>query len=101
MQINTKIELKDLLGKPLEASKDVILTLGLALSNILISAEEGGKMKLFILAKKFFEEKAVDLDNSDLALVKNIVGKTKIYNALVAGQVELILEDLKDVKKKT
>jgi len=94
MKINALQELQSLDGKPLRSGEEV-LTLGKAISNILLSDETGGKMKLFVLAQKFYNEASIDLDTSDLALVKNAVSKTKIYNALVAGQCETILEELK------
>ena len=53
-------------------------------------------MKLFLLAQRFFKDKIVELDNADFNFVKEAVKTTKIYNALVAGQVELLLENIKD-----
>ena len=94
MKIETKITLKSLEGKELKTEAGN-LTLGEALSNILISSEVGGKMKLFTLAQKMYNDKSVEVDASDLSMIKECVKTTKIYNALVAGQVELILEDIK------
>lgn len=99
MIIKTNVILKNLGGETLKVGeKD--LTLGEALSNILVSDESGGKMKLFVLAKKLYENKSVDVDVSDLGILKNAVNATKIYTALVSGQVALILEELKDLPKK-
>lgn len=98
MRINTKIVLKNLKGEDLKA-EDGVLTLGGAISNILSSDQAGGKMKLFILAQKFFTENELDLDSADLNLVKESIKGTKIYTALVAGQVEKIIEELKEEKK--
>lgn len=99
MKINTQIVLKDLKGKEVE-DKGVKFMLGDALSNILISAKEGGKMKMYTLATKLANDKSVDVDASDLSMIKEAVRKTEIYNALVAGQCELILEDVKEEVKK-
>jgi len=99
MKINLRKELSSLNGEALKDGTET-LTLGKALSNILSTSEEGGKMKLFILAKKFYEDKEVDLDAADLAIVKKAVEKTKIYTPLVAGQVELLLAEVKEEKKK-
>lgn len=95
MKIDTKIKLKNLKDEVLKNSDGEILTLGMAISNILVSSEAGGKMKSFILAKKFFTDKNIDLDVVDLGLVKTIVEQTKIYNALVVGQIELLLSEEK------
>ena len=100
MILNTKKELVNLKGEPIKEADNTPVTLGYALSNILLTNDAGGKMKLFILAKKCFESKTVDLDASDLNLVKEAVKTTKIYNALIAGQIELILEDAKEDKQK-
>ncbi len=86
MKIKTKEFLKTLEGKSLE------LTIGEALSNILLSTETGGKMKMFVLAEKVYKDKEVDLDSADLGLVKQSVENTKIYNNLVAGQLLVLLE---------
>jgi len=63
------------------------------LGNILLSDKTGGKMKLYVLATKFSQDKEVELDKADLELVRNAVSKTEIYNALVAGQIEVILSE--------
>ena len=97
MKINTQEELVNLEGQKLKDGGGNA-TLGKCIANMLISAEENGKMKLFILAQKFYKDNFVEVDSSDLILIKNVVGKTKIYNALVAGQIELILEELKEEK---
>ena len=94
MTINALQELQSLDGKPLKSGEEV-LTLGKAISNILLSDETNGKMKLFVLAQKFYNEASIELDTSDLALVKGAVQKSKIYSAIVSGQVEKILEELK------
>jgi DNA-directed RNA polymerase subunit L len=99
MKINTQIVLKDLKGKEIEIKSGENFTLGDALSNVLVSAKEGGKMKMFTLALKLANEEYVDVDASDLSMIKEAVKKTEIYNALVAGQCELILEDVKEEKK--
>jgi hypothetical protein len=94
MKINTKEVLKTFKGEPLKAG-DEELTLGMALSNILLGDRAGGKMKLFILAEKFYKEKSVELDTADLAMVKTAVEKTELFNALVTGQILVGLEELK------
>lgn len=97
MKINLKTTIKNFKGEPLQDQEKKELTLGEVLSNILISDKTGGKMKLFVLAKKFYEQDSIDLDASDLALVKNAVKTSDIYaGALVIGQVELLLNDLKE-----
>lgn len=96
MKIQTQIKLKGLDGKEFENE----LTLGQALGNILSSSEEGGKMKLYILGSKLYQEKEVEVDESDLNLIKNAVKGTKIYTALIAGQCEKLLGEIENEKDK-
>lgn len=93
MKLDLKKTINNFKGEALQDTDKKDLTLGEALSNILVSAEEGGKMKLFVLAKKFYEAESIDLDASDLALVKKVVSTSRAYSgSLVTGQVELLLE---------
>ena len=98
MKIKTKEAIKDLAGKDIK-NKDDFFTVGIALSNILLEAKVGGKMKLFILAKKCFEEKEIDVDDADLAIIKQAVEATEQYTNLVTGQLLQLLER-KEVKEK-
>lgn len=98
MKINTKEVLKDLSGKELK-SEDGPFTFGQALANILLSAKEGGKMKLFLLAQKLYQDKVVDIDISDLTLIESTVKSSEHYTALVLGQCELMLKGVKEDKK--
>ncbi len=95
MKINTKIAIKDLSGKEVKDGEKVF-TLGQALSNIVVGAKEGGKMKLYILATKLFQDDTVEVDESDLNLIKSAVKSTEVYGALVAGQCEMLLDEIKD-----
>lgn len=97
MKINTKNALKDLAGKDIKNGKDLFTT-GHALGNILADAKQGGKMKMFVLATKCYQDKEVDVDEADLALIKQAVEQTEMYNNLVAGQLLVLLN--KDDKKK-
>lgn len=93
MRINLKQQFKNLKGEPLKiGDTEEILTTGLAISNILISAPEKGKMKLYILAQKCANDKTIELDAADLNLIKNAIENTSVYsNALVLGQLEMFL----------
>ena len=95
MKINLKQVLVNFKNESLKNEKGEELTIGEALSNVMILAKEGGKMKLFVLAEKFYKEKEIDLDASDLNLVKKAVQASEGYSILVTGQLEKILEELK------
>lgn len=98
MQIKLQSKLKGLDGKELE------IKVGEALSNIILQAESGGKMKLYILGQKFYNDKTIELDDADIALTKSAIESSKVYNALVTGQLLLLLEkssEKKDAKEET
>lgn len=97
MKIDATTVLKGLDGKEIK-TEDGVFTLGKALSNILVSAKEGGKMKLFTLATKLYQDKNVEVDESDLAMIKTAVRNTESYTALISGQCELLLESTTDKK---
>ena len=98
MKINTQTVIKSLDGKEIKDGEK-FFTIGKALSEILVNAELGGKMKCFVLAQKFYNDKEVDLDEADKELVKSTVESTKLYNNLVTGQLLVLLtETPKEVK---
>lgn len=92
MKINTQTSIKNLDGKDIKDGEK-FFTIGKALSEIMVSAEVGGKMKCFVLAQKFFNDKEVDLDEADKELVKSAIEATKLYNNLVTGQLLVILTE--------
>lgn len=95
MKINLEQVLVNVKGEALK-EEGVNFTLGQALANILVSSNEGGKMKLWILAQKFYQGGEIEIDASDLALLKTVVSKSQAYNgSLVLGQVETLLLDIK------
>jgi len=92
MKINTHAPIKNLDGKDIKDGEK-FFTIGRALSEIMVGAETGGKMKCFVLAQKFFNDKEVDLDEADKELVKSTIEATKLYNNLVTGQLLVILTE--------
>lgn len=89
MKIKTSDFIKNL------ADKNTELTIGKAIANILIGAKEGGKMKLFILAQKFYQDDEVEIDGADLSLIKKSIESAEVYSVLVTGQLLLVLDSLK------
>lgn len=101
MKINTKIVLKNLKGEPLKTDSETPLTVGEALSNILLFDKAGGKMKCFILAEKCYKQNAIEIDEADFSLIKDSVGRSEAYpSSIVTGQLLVFLEGLKEVEKK-
>ena len=98
MKIKSSTPLLDMEGKEMTDGKSPF-TIGVALANILLVDESGGKMKLFSLAQDFYKNDEVSLDVSDFALVKSATERTKAYqNALITGQILTYLESVKDEK---
>ena len=101
MIIKTKIGLKNLKGEEFKNEEGEVFTLGQALANIVVGAKEDGKMKLFLLGTKLFQNEKVEVDEVDLLLLKRAVKTTEIYGALIAGQCELLLESLNEKPNET
>ena len=91
--INCKQTLKDLAGNDIKVD-DKDFTIGQALANIVVADQTGGKMKLYILGTKFYQNDSVELDDADFSLVKSAVKASTAYGAIVVGQIESILETI-------
>lgn len=94
MTLNTKQVLKNLKGEEI-TSGDEPFTLGTVIANVLSSVESGGKMKLYILAQKAHDQDSIELDAADVALIKNALETSKIYQNVVLGQALVMLEEAK------
>jgi hypothetical protein len=96
MKINTKKVLNSLKGEPLKNEDKLPLTVGETLSNIMTNYKAGGKMKTYILAKKFMDNDEVDLDEADFSLVKTACEQDESYlSSIVSGQILVYLNELK------
>lgn len=89
MIIKTKDKLKDLKGK------DIDLTIGEAIGNILLAHKAGGKMKMYVLAQKMVKDGKVEVDDADFELIKGAIEVTEAYVNLVSGQLLVLLSELK------
>lgn len=58
-----------------------------ALAHILNSYKEGDALKLYNLCMKFYNEEEVEIDSSDLELIKNAIKADKTVSNLVSGQL--------------
>lgn len=93
MKIDLTKVLKTLKSEVYKDSDNKDLTLGGALAVILDRATEGGKHKMFILAKKCATEKTLELDSVDFNLIKNAVEKTTVFTSnVVVGQILDLLD---------
>lgn len=96
IKINTRKEIKNIDGSP---AKD--FTVGKAIANILAGSKTQGKAKLYVLMTKFYDEKEVEVDAADLNLLKQEIEKNEVYpGALIAGQLIIMLDDLKEESSK-
>lgn len=93
MKIKTKKQILNLKGDPMKDEGGEELTIGKMISAVLVEHRAGGKMKMFILAQKFFQDDEVELDKADLKLVKDAIEKSEIGNNMVLGQILIALED--------
>lgn len=93
--IKTKEVLVNFQGKDLKTEQGESLTIGESLSNIILSDEVGGKLKCFSLAQRLYKEPLLEVDESDFKLIEDSVNRTKIYSNIVAGQLLVILGEIK------
>src|ERR1035437_6626709 len=99
-KIEANQTLKNFKGEDLKGENNEVLTIGKAISNVLVLAQEGNKMKLFVLAQRFYTENGfIELDDSDFLLVKKAVESDKAYSTMVTGQLLVVLESVQEVKK--
>jgi hypothetical protein len=93
--IQTKEVLINFKGEDLKTENNASLTIGEALSNIVLSNKEGGKLKCFSLAQRLFTEPFVEVDDADFKLIEDAVLNTEIYGVIVSGQLLSILGGIK------
>lgn len=82
-------------GRPYKMG-DHELTVGKVLAEALSQSETGGKMKMFLLAKRCWEDAEVEVDAADLALVKRSLESSKAFTNIILGQVLLELENVEE-----
>lgn len=93
MKINLKQTFKTLKGDIIyrDDKKTDPLTLGEVLSEIVLSPHRDKKgfrpLKGLELARKFYNDKEIELDQSDFIQLKEIIEESSAYIALVTGQV--------------
>jgi len=95
--------LKNFKGEELKGENGESLTIGKALSNVLVLSQDGDKMKTFVLSQRLYTENGVvDLDESDFQLVKKAVEADKAYSVMVTGQLLVNLSNIQstEVNKK-
>ncbi len=101
MKINCKEILKGFDGENVVAFDNnqvkQNVTVGIALSNMMLGNQGGNKVKMIVLAQKFFTEGIIDLDISDFRMVREIVDNSSVYSdILIPGLVLLYLDGLKE-----
>ena len=101
MKINNKQILKNFNGDELKSQDSqgvvVSLSVGEAISNILIGNQAGGRMKMVVLAQRFYTEDETTLDAADFGLIKEAIDKTQVYQGnLVPGTLLVYLDSLKE-----
>jgi len=97
MKIKLDTPIKSLGGETYKTADKTDITLGGVIAEVLVNAQEGGKMKLYTLAQRAFTEKEIEIDSSDLTLIKKAVETSNAYNgnAIILGQTLELLENVK------
>lgn len=95
MKINTGATVNTLKGEPYTIDGSP-LTVGQVIAEALAVDKTGGKMKLYALSDKCYNNASVEVDAADLALIKKAVTDSQAYNNIVNGQVLVVLEAVKE-----
>jgi hypothetical protein len=96
MKLKTNIKIKELDG---QESKD--LTVGKAIANIILFVKSD-PLRAYIMATKLYSEDEFELSKADYEWIKTAItehGYEVYTNALVSGQLLLILSELKEDSK--
>lgn len=94
MKINLDFNLKDLSGVDIPNAHA-----GQNVAQALASANEGNSIKLFDWATKLYNKQTLEIDDTDVTVLKAFVENTKFLTNLAKGQLLEFLEKLTKNKK--
>ena len=89
--IKTNIVIKTFNGENVKKSEKDDLQIGEAISNVLGMAQSNPSLA-WQFGKKFATEESVDLKAEDVVYLKKELETSKVYNAMILGQIIEILE---------
>ena len=95
MMISTKEVVTTLDGTLMKVSSDIVLTHGIVIAEALLADTSLPKIKGYSLAHKVYGSDLVEVDDSELALIKKALSECKAYaphTTLIFGQVLAALE---------
>lgn len=105
-KINCEVVMKDLSGKeisiPIASETPEPLTLGRAVAFLLQNKGQAkifanNHLKVFETAKRFYNEKEVELDKGDLNEILKLIKESNAFNSIILGQLQEVFEDLEKV----
>ena len=95
MKLKLKTTIKNLKGEPIKSDNEVA-TVGMILSNIILEPHRDKKgfrpLKAYELAKKFFEKEEIELDQSEVIQIKELVEECNYQPLVVAQVLQAIIE---------
>ena len=94
MKIKTGQKVLTLKGEPYKQGGEE-LKVGHVIAESLAGDRTGGKMKMYLLAQKAYDEEEMEVDAADLSLIKKSVSECTSYNNVIVGQVLAALEEIK------
>lgn len=99
MIIKIDTTIKDFDGKVVKYDENRDLTIALVLANVMASSQTD-PLRAYLLGKKLAEsEKTIDIDKLDYTFLKEGLTSSKMYFALVKGQVLEILQNAYEVEE--
>ncbi len=102
IKLKLKTEIKNLKGDAIKSDND-IATVGLILANTVLEPHKDKKgfrpLKAYELAKKFYDKEEVELDQSDLIQIKELIEESTYQPMVIAQVLEAIIEAEKQCLK--
>lgn len=95
MMIDLKAPINTIKGEQFTSGEEKTpLVLGMVIAEALTMDMAGGKMKLWTLAQKAFNNNEMEVDSADMVLIKKVVADSKAYsgNIVILGQALELLE---------
>ena len=89
--------------KELDGQDSKMLSVGKAIANIVLMVKSD-PLRSYLMATKLYQENEIELSKADYEWIKTAItehGHEVYSNALVSGQLLLILSELKEEEKQT
>jgi hypothetical protein len=99
MQLDFNKPMLTLERKPAKDQFDNEVSLNKLLAGTLVGSNKGDATKLVFLAQKMYDGETLDVDKSDVEVLKNFINNSEQLTNLMKSQMIEVIEDAKVVEK--